>query len=270
MTTEFSAPVMMPSQSVGADWTAFQAFLPVPGLGALAVNAFLLKSAEPVLVDTGPAMLGDAFVEALTDAIDPKDLRWIWLSHTDADHIGNLMRILELAPNATLATSFLSVAKMQLLGLEVDRLHIVQPGDSLAVGDRDLVPVRPPYFDAPETLGFLETKNRTLFAGDCFGALLPRPAERLDAVDAEDLERGMAIWSAIDAPWLAQSDRAALDRCLGDVAALAPDTILSAHLPVSDGPSHTMIDPVRRAWCSETARSADPQSAQAVRLALAA
>lgn len=270
MTTELVTPMMLPSQPVGDDWTAFQAYLPIPDLGVLAVNAFLLKSAEPVLVDTGPAMLGDAFVAALTDAIDPKDLRWIWLSHTDADHIGNLMRILDLAPNARLATSFLSVAKMGLLGLQTDRLHILQPGESLSVGDRDLMPVRPPYFDAPETLGFLETKNRTLFAGDCFGALLPRPVERLEAVDDEDLERGMAAWSAIDAPWLAQSDRAALDRCLADVATLAPEVVLSAHLPVSDGPSRRMIDPIRRAWCSGAADTVDPQSALAVRLALAA
>ena len=270
MTTDFSAPIMFPSQTAGRDWTAFTAYLPVPDLGALAVNAFLLKSAEPVLVDTGPSMLGDAFVDALTGAIDPRDLRWIWLSHTDADHIGNLMRILDLAPNATLATSFLSVAKMDLLGLRTERLHILQPGESLTVGDRDLIPIRPPYFDAPETLGFLETKNRTLFAGDCFGALLPRPVERLDAVDAQGLEHGMAAWSAIDAPWLAQADRSALAQCLSDVEALSPDTILSAHLPVLDGPTGQVIDPIRRAWCAGRPSAADPQSAAAVRLALAA
>lgn len=270
MSTEFSAPMMMPPLTIGSDWTAFQAFLPIPGLGALAVNTFLLKSAEPVLVDTGPALMGDAFVDALTSVIDPQDLRWIWLSHTDADHIGNLMRILDLAPNAKLATSFLAVAKMGLMGLDVNRLHVLQPGESLPVGDRDLVPVRPPYFDAPETLGFLETKHRVLYAGDCFGALLPHPVERLSAVDTADLEQGLATWSAIDAPWLAQADRTALSACLDDVAALAPEIILSAHLPAPDGPTSMVIDPVRRAWCAGHASTPDPQSAQAVRMALAA
>ena len=71
---------------------------PIPGFGLVPVNAFVLKAAEPVLVDTGVMAESDDFMSALKAAIDLDDLRWIWLTHTDFDHIGSLQRILDEAP----------------------------------------------------------------------------------------------------------------------------------------------------------------------------
>ncbi|AZQ68404.1 MBL fold metallo-hydrolase [Silicimonas algicola] len=90
--TPITEPVQQHAQPVTDAWTALPSWLPVPGLGALPINAFLLKGREPVLVDTGLGALSDAMIEHLGAEIDPEDLRWIWLSHTDADHIGNLDR----------------------------------------------------------------------------------------------------------------------------------------------------------------------------------
>lgn len=44
--------------------------LPVPGLGTLPVNAFLLKGPEPMLVDTGLAALGNEVFSSLAPEID--------------------------------------------------------------------------------------------------------------------------------------------------------------------------------------------------------
>src|SRR5690606_38824122 len=93
-------PIMLDAQRLTASWTVLPSFLPVPGMGALAVNAFLFKGSEPMLVDTGLAALSEMFLERLAQEIDLEDLRWIFLSHTDADHIGNLQRVMERAPNA--------------------------------------------------------------------------------------------------------------------------------------------------------------------------
>ena len=47
----------------------------VPGFGNLAINAFVLHGAEPVLVDTGAVVESDEFMAALRTVIDPADLR---------------------------------------------------------------------------------------------------------------------------------------------------------------------------------------------------
>ncbi|UYG05571.1 MBL fold metallo-hydrolase [Halomonas sp. LR3S48] len=257
-------PVMLTTRETGNDWCVLPAFLPLPGMGGLAVNAFLHKGQEPVLVDTGLAALGDAFLEALEAEIDLTDLRWIWLSHTDADHIGNLARILERAPRARVVTSFLGMGKMGLLGLDVSRVQLLEPGARLTLGDRELVPLRPPYYDAPETLGFLDTRSRTLFAADSFGALLPQPAENVAEIEAQTLRAGMVTWSSIDAPWLATVDRAALGRSLHALERLAPTTVLSGHLPLAEGNLSTLTALVHEAWCLAPATEADPQTIEAV------
>ncbi|MCE9661973.1 MBL fold metallo-hydrolase [Halomonas sp. M5N1S17] len=261
-------PMMLTTRETGNDWRVLPAFLPLPGMGGLTINAFLHKGREPLLVDTGLAALGDAFLDALEAEIDLRDLRWIWLSHTDADHIGNLVRILQRAPQARVVTNFLGMGKMGLLGLDTSRVHLLEPGARLSLGDRELVPLRPPYYDAPETLGFLDTRSRTLFAADSFGALLPEPAENVAEIEAQTLRDGLVTWSSIDAPWLAMADRDALGRSLHALERLAPTTVLSGHLPVAEGNLSMLTALVHEAWCLAPATEADPQMLEAVAEAL--
>ena len=81
----------------------------IPTLGSLAINAFVMHGAEPVLVDTGTVAGGAEFMTALASVIDPSELRWIWLTHTDFDHIGSLATLLDANPNLRVITSFLGV-----------------------------------------------------------------------------------------------------------------------------------------------------------------
>lgn len=230
------APLQGAAQQVTEGWAALPSWMPVPGMGTIPINAFVLKGAEPMLVDTGLGALSDAFLERLWAEIDPEDLRWIWLSHTDADHIGNLDRVLEAAPNAQVITNFLGVGKMGMMGKgDAGRVHMLAPGEVLEVGRRRLHQIRPPYYDAPETMGFFDATDRVFFAADAFGALLPGAAESLDEVPADTLRDGLVGWSSVDAPWLAQMDRQTLGGMLDSLERLAPDHVLSGHLPVAHG-----------------------------------
>jgi hypothetical protein len=262
------APAMRPTRDAGDDWHVLPAFLPLPNMGGLSVNAFLLKGREPVLVDTGLAALGDDFLAALEKEIDLADLRWLWLSHTDADHIGNLVRILEKAPQARVVTNFLGMGKMGLMGLDISRVHLLEPGQRLALADRELVPMRPPYYDAPETLGFFDTRSRTLFAADSFGALLPQPADSVEEIETTALRDGLVSWSALDAPWLATIDRDALGRSLTALERLVPSKVLSGHLPVAERGIGSLTAMVHAAWCAAPDRPLDPSSIEAVAQAL--
>jgi hypothetical protein len=246
-----------------------RAFLPVPGMGVLAVNNFLLRGREPVLVDTGLGALGEEWMKAFAAEIDPADLRWIWISHLDADHIGNLERVLAAAPRARIVTGFLGAGKMRLAGMDVSRIEVLDPGQSLVVGDHELVPLRPPYFDAPETIGFFEPRERVLFAADCYGALLPAPVDAIDEVPKDSLRDGLGTWSAIDAPWLASADAAALDTTFGAVQRLRPSMTLSAHLPALTRPLGELNVMLLDACRGVRERGADPLAATTVADAIA-
>src|SRR5207344_137616 len=100
----------------------------------------------------------------------------------DADHLGSLRAVLARAPKAMVVTNFVGMAKMMLLGQDVSRVHMLEPGKWLDAGDRRLVPIRPPVYDAPETMGFVDTRTRVLFSADAFGAVLPEAVDTVAAV----------------------------------------------------------------------------------------
>jgi glyoxylase-like metal-dependent hydrolase (beta-lactamase superfamily II) len=59
--------------------------LALPGVGMLTTNAHVLLAEEPVL-DTGMTRDRADFLDALSSVVDPRALRWVWLTHDDADH----------------------------------------------------------------------------------------------------------------------------------------------------------------------------------------
>jgi flavorubredoxin len=227
-------PTMFETYEAASDIQVISSYFPLPGFGILPVNAFVLKADEPVLVDTGLVPLSDQFMEKLSSVIDPYDLHWLWLTHTDQDHIGSLMHILEAAPKLRVITTFLGLGKMSLFRpLPMDRVYLLNPGQSIKVGDRILTAIKPPSYDAPETTGFYDSKSGAFFSSDCFGALMSEPAENASEVGAEKLREGLLLWATVDAPWLAMIDKALFDGALDRIRQMSPKLILSGHLPAA-------------------------------------
>lgn len=217
-------------------------FFPIPGLGILAVNAFVLKAKEPLLVDTGLTSLTDDFMKRLAAVIDPLELKWLWLTHCHFDHIGSLWRVLDAAPNLRVITTFLGVGIMSLArSLPMERVYLLNPGQALSLGDRNITAYRPPTFDSPETTGFYDAKSNAFFSADCFGALLSDPAQSASEVAPDKLRDGLITWSTVDAPWVHIVDRKAFQDRLGEVRSMAPKYILSNHLPAAEGLTDTLL-----------------------------
>lgn len=233
-------PAMLGSRRVAPDTIALRAYAPLPGFGIVPVNAHVIRAQQPVLVDTGMAALGADFMRELRSVIDPATLRWIWLTHLDADHVGNLRAVLAEAPQARVLTNYLGMGKMTLQQLPLDRVYLLNPGQALDAGDRHLVALQPPCYDAPETMGLFDTRSRSLFSADCFGALMAQPAERAQDMTAAALRDGIIGWASIDAPWLRRMPAAYLATGFGMLRDFAPDTVLGSHLPPATGMLDTL------------------------------
>ena len=256
----------MNTYRIGRDVTVLNDQVEVPGLGFLPVNAFVLHAAQPVVIDTGLGLPDRDFVGTLGSVMDPADVRWIWLTHPDRDHTGGLFDLLDAAPQARLITTFLGVGIMSTeRPLPLDRVYLLNPGQSLDVGDRALHAFRPPLFDNPATVGFYDDRSRTCFSSDCFGAPLPTAelAGGTDARDvpADDLRAAQLLWAAVDSPWVHTANTDRYRQTIRSLQALDPQVILSSHLPAATGlgttvPGHacrrTRDRPVHRA------RSAGP------------
>jgi hypothetical protein len=224
---------------VAEDIHILPSYVPIPGLGILPVNAFVISGEEPVLVDTGLHQDRGAFFDALGSVVDPADLRWIWLTHPDQDHVGSLRDILDAAPGARLITTFLGLGILNLfMELPLNRVYLLNPGEALDIGGRSLHCMQPPIFDNPSTTAFYDDRAEALFSSDCFGALLQAPAEAAAAIPLDERREGQLRWATIDAPWLHKVEPSRLAADLDEIRALRPEMVFSAHLP----PAYDMVD----------------------------
>jgi hypothetical protein len=229
------------------DVTVLNDHLPIPGVGFLPVNAFVLHAQEPVVIDTGLGLPDRDFVETLKTIIDPSEVRWIWLTHPDRDHTGGLFNLLEAAPQARLITTFIGAGIMGTeRPLPLDRLYLLNPGQKLDIGDRTLHAFRPALFDNPATVGFFDDRSRVCFSSDCFGAPLATVdlATSDDArnVPAADLRAAQFLWATIDSPWVHSTDPARYQSTVQAMHAIDPEVILSTHLPPAIGLGTQLFD----------------------------
>lgn len=256
-----NAPQMLEPQLAAADTHIFTAYLPVPSYGAIPVNAFLILGVEPVLVDAGVIALGDAYFEQIAAAIDLQDLRWIWLTHVDPDHLGCLERLLDAAPQARVITTFLGMGKLGLFKpLPPERVYLLNPGQLLDVGDRQLLAVRPAVFDAPETTGLFDLRTRALFCADCFGAILSKPAQSAAEIPPAELRDGLLAWSSLDCPWLSRVEERRFQVSLDGMLELAPSVVLSSHLPPARHLTETLAASLAQARLAEPVVGPDQQA----------
>jgi glyoxylase-like metal-dependent hydrolase (beta-lactamase superfamily II) len=229
------------------DVTALTDTAEIPGLGFLPVNAYVVHATQPLLVDTGMPASRTAFLDALWAEVDPADLRWVYLTHPDRDHTGSLMEVLEAAPQARLVTTFMG---MGILSIEYpitpDRVFLLNPGQTLDLGDRTITAFRPPVFDSPATTGFHDSRTGSCFTSDCFGAPVAT-AETADVEDVrdipvDDLVAAQRLWVTVDSPWVAGVDRDRFAASLEPLRALDPAVVLSTHLPPARRAMPALLD----------------------------
>lgn len=249
-------PFLAEPFEAGRDVHVVPTYWPVPNAGILPMNAFVIRAAEPVLVDTGVGVLSDEFVDAVSSIVPLDELRWIWLTHEDRDHTGSLTRLLELAPQARLISNFFAVGRMMpSTPIPLDRLRVINAGETVNVGDRKLTAIRPPLFDSPATTGFLDSASGALLVSDCFGAPLPTVEEAMATstgeLDPSTVARGQLTWATVDMPWVGYVDEHVFARQLDDVRRLDPTSILSSHLPPVHGRTDELLATMRQAPSAE-------------------
>ncbi len=219
-----------------------------PGYGVLPVNAYLIGGDEPVLVDTGLPYEREQFLDTLWSLVDPGALRWVFLTHEDPDHAGNLLAVLDQAATARLVTNYVTVGKLreQWPSLPLDRVVVVNPGQPFPGTGRDLAVVRPPVYDAPGTIGLHDAVTGAVLTVDAFGTYLPDLVEDLGDLSESDALSGFEDFNRANHPWTQLVDQTRFDRTLGALRRLQPTLLLSSHGVPARGRTNALLDAMAR------------------------
>ncbi len=205
---------------------------------AVYLNSMVIKGKEPVIVDTGTVANRKQWMEDVFSLVDPGDVRWIFISHDDHDHVGNLEQVLEACPQATLVTTWFTGERLAGdIQLPLDRCRWVNNGESFDAGDRTLVAVTPPVFDAPTTRGLFDSRTGVYWAADCFSTPVPGPTDDVSELDKELWRESLSIGNRLISPWHEWLDESKWSAYVDMVQGLEISAIAAGHAPVIAGAS---------------------------------
>jgi len=197
------------------------------------LNSLVIKGPEPIIVDTGTPANREQWMKDVFSLVDPGDVRWIFLSHDDVDHAGNLHQVMEACPNATLVvTWFLTERHTCDFSFPVDRMRWVNDGDSWKAGNRTLTALTPPLFDSPTTRGLYDDRTGVYWAVDTFALPLPGPMDDVAGIPAEEWRGGMELFNTMNSPWFKLLDPDKYERHVDRVQKLEIETVAACHSPV--------------------------------------
>lgn len=236
------------------------------------LNSMVIRGAEPIVVDTGAAENRQQFLEDVFSIVDPEDIRWVFISHDDVDHTGNLNALMEAAPNAVAIINWFMQERMGA-SLEVSPLRQRWVGDNerIEVGDRTLVTVRPPIFDSPTTRGLFDPTTGVYWGSDSFATPMLIPTHDVSYLDSTFWEQGMATFNNYVSPWITLTDDRKFQATVDRVEALGASYIVGCHTPVI-GRDHIdkAIATTRRSPFAEFAPEPDQSVLDQIQLSLIA
>ncbi len=199
------------------------------------MNSMVIRGAEPLVADTGMVTDRANWFDDVFSLVRPEEVRWIFISHTDSDHSGNLVEAHQCCPNATIVTSRPECYRTSAsFGIPLERIRMVDDGEAFDLGDRVLRIVRPPVYDSPYTRGLFDPATRVFYSSDAFCAPMPNgPVDRVDEIEAPMWAEGMARFHHSSlCPWIGMVDQTRFRAEVDKLARLGIETIVGAHTPV--------------------------------------
>jgi flavorubredoxin len=207
---------------------------------SVALNTMVIRAAEPVVIDTGMVENRDQYLADVFSLVEPDDIRWVFISHDDVDHTGNVNALMAAAPNATLVINWFMTERMGAsLAVAPTRWRWINDGESFDVGDRRLHAVRPPVFDSPTTRGLFDPSTGVYWSADSFATPMLAPATTVARFAPEFWAEGMAMFHQYVSPWFALVDDAKFQRTVSRVESLGVTTIAGCHTPTIE---HTHVE----------------------------
>lgn len=190
--------------------------------GGFSFNQYLVADDQPLLFHTGPRKLFPLVRAAIAAVLPVTGLRWLAVSHVEADECGSLNDFLAAAPQARPVCG--QVAAMVSIADMADREpRALAHGEGLELGSRRLRWLDAPHMPHGWDCGYMfDERTRTLFCGDLF----TQPGTGGEPLTESDiLGPSEAMRAGLDY----YSHTSNRDRLIEQLAATEPETLACMH-----------------------------------------
>ena len=190
--------------------------------GGFTFNQYLVKDERPLLFHTGPRGLFPLVSEAVAAVMPLEKLRYVGLSHYEADECGSLNEFLAVAPEAVPVCSQIA-AMVSVDDVATRKACPLADGEVLELGRHRVRWIDTPHVPHGWECGYLyEETTRTLLCGDLF---TQGGAEHPPVTESDILGPSEAMRAGMDYFAHGTGTRRSLER----LAALEPSTLACMH-----------------------------------------
>jgi flavorubredoxin/flavin reductase (DIM6/NTAB) family NADH-FMN oxidoreductase RutF len=133
-------------------------------------NSFIIRGQKIALVDTSHEKFRQLFFDTLKSQVNPAEIDYLIISHTEPDHSGLVKDMLKLCPDITVVGSKVAIQFLEDLVHHPFKRKIVKNGDRLDLGNgHELEFVIAPNLHWPDTIFTFDHKTHILYTCDAFG-----------------------------------------------------------------------------------------------------
>jgi len=150
-------------------------------------NSYLIREEKVALIDTVWAPFSKEFIKNLAHEIDLTRIDYIIASHAESDHSGALPELMRHVPETPIYCTRNGVKSLKGLYHQDWNFNIVNTGDRLSLGQKDIVFIEAPMLHWPDSMFSYLTGDNILFSNDAFGQHYATEYMFNDRVDQAEL-----------------------------------------------------------------------------------
>ncbi len=133
-------------------------------------NSFLVRGEKTALIDTSHEKFHDLYFKTLTGLIDPNDIDYLIISHTEPDHSGLVKDLLAMNPEIVVVGAKVALQFLDDFVHRNYKRQMVKSGEKLDLGNGHVLEfISAPNLHWPDTIFTYDASTQTLFTCDAFG-----------------------------------------------------------------------------------------------------
>jgi flavorubredoxin len=133
-------------------------------------NSYLINATKKTVVEATKEKFWDVYLAKLKTLVNPEEIEYIVVNHTEPDHAGNVINLLKIAPKATVVGSGNAIRYLRDI-MNIDFAHqVMKDGDILDLGNKKLQFIAAPNLHWPDSAYTYLVEDQILFTCDSFGA----------------------------------------------------------------------------------------------------